>query len=147
MPDQPVLFYSTNRTVPKANLQSALLQGQAADRGLFMPDRVPPLGPADLAALVGKTYPEIAHFVLRRFTAGVMEEETLRALCEDAYDFEVPLEPVADRRWLHARTARRTRLGAGNRPARTRARPEDHRLLPDHVRRLCREGAPGMALP
>ena len=100
MPDQPVLFYSTNRTVPKANLQSALLQGQAADRGLFMPDRVPPLGPADLAALVGKTYPEIAHFVLRRFTAGVMEEETLRALCEDAYDFEVPLEPVADRRWL-----------------------------------------------
>jgi threonine synthase len=100
MDDEPILFYSTNRAVPRVDLRAALLQGQAADKGLFMPVRVPPFGPDDLAALAGKTYPEIAWFVLRRFTAGVLDDDRLRALCEDAYDYEVPLEQVNGRRWL-----------------------------------------------
>jgi threonine synthase len=65
-----------------------------------MPVRVPPFGPDDLVSLAGRTYPEIAWFVLRRFTAGVLDEERLRALCEDAYDYDVPLEKVSGRRWL-----------------------------------------------
>jgi threonine synthase len=100
MADEPILFYSTNRAVPRVDLRAALLQGQAADKGLFMPVRVPPFGPDDLVSLAGRTYPEIAWFVLRRFTAGVLDEERLRALCEDAYDYDVPLEKVSGRRWL-----------------------------------------------
>ena len=100
MADEPILFYSTNRAVPRAGLRAALLQGQAADKGLFMPERVPPIAPDELAALAGRSYPEIAWLVLRRFTAGALDDARLRALCEDAYDYEVPLEKVAGRRWL-----------------------------------------------
>ena len=100
MTNPPILFYSTNRSVPSADLRGALLQGQAADKGLFMPATVPPLSQADLAGLVGKSYPEIAWFVLRRFTAGVIDDARLRALCEDAYDYDVPLERVEGRRFL-----------------------------------------------
>jgi threonine synthase len=100
MTSEPILFYSTNRSVPKTDLRGALLQGQAADKGLFMPVTIPPLSAEDLASLVGKPYAEIAWFVLRRFTAGIVDDARLRALCEDAYDYDVPLERVVGRRWL-----------------------------------------------
>ena len=100
MTSQPMRFTSTNRSVPPADLRAALLQGQAADRGLFMPVTVPPLSTGDLGSLVGRSYAEIAWSVLRRFTAGVLDDERLRALCADAYDYDVPLERVEGRRWL-----------------------------------------------
>lgn len=95
-----IRFYSTNGRAAHATLAEALLQGQAADRGLFMPERFPVLQRDDLAALAGKPYPEVAFAVLRTFTTGIFDDATLSRLCRDAYDFEVPLEPVADRRHL-----------------------------------------------
>ena len=100
MTNEAILFTSTNRSVPPADLRAALLQGQAADRGLFMPVTVPPLSADDLASLVGRSYAEIAWVVLRRFTAGVLGDAKLRALCADAYDYDVPLERDEGRRWL-----------------------------------------------
>ena len=98
--NKPIRFYSTNRNVPTANLAEALLQGQAADRGLFLPEHYPPLSGEDFAALTGRPYPEVALAILQRYTADVIDETTLRSLCEGAYDFEVPLEHVTGRRHL-----------------------------------------------
>ena len=98
--NKPIRFYSTNRNAPTVNLAEALLQGQAADRGLFLPKHYPPLSGEDFTALIGRPYPEVALAILRRYTAGVIDETTLRSLCEDAYDFEVPLEHVTSRRYL-----------------------------------------------
>jgi len=99
VPD-PILFRSTNGTVDGNTLGQALLTGQAPDRGLFMPTRIPPQGPPDLAPLVGRSYPEIAFSVLRRYTAGQFDDDTLREVCEDAYDYEVPIEHVHRRRYV-----------------------------------------------
>jgi len=93
-PVQPLRFYSTNGRAPVVDLRQALLQGQAPDRGLYLPQQFPKLA---VSELVGKPYPQIAFEVLRRFTAGILDEATLRALCADAYNFEVPLEHVDDR--------------------------------------------------
>jgi threonine synthase len=98
--NDPILFKSTNRGVAPTGLRDALLTGQAADRGLFVPMRYPALSPADLSALAGRTYPEVAFDVLRRFTVGVLDDERLLDLCKDAYDFEVPIECVVGRRHL-----------------------------------------------
>ena len=84
---EPVRFYSTNRNVPRVGLGEALLQGQAADRGLYLPKQFPTLTAADLVALVGKPYPQVAEAVLRRFTTGMIDEATLKSLCDDAYDY------------------------------------------------------------
>ena len=95
---EPTLLYSTNRRVPDCSLREALLEGQAADSGLYMPRRYAPFAADELRALAGKSYAEVAFAVLRRFTAGVFEDAHLAALCKDAYDFDVPLERVAGRR-------------------------------------------------
>ncbi|MBN2562418.1 MAG: threonine synthase [Phycisphaerae bacterium] len=97
---EPIRYYSTNRNVPVVGLAEALLQGQAGDRGLFMPDRFPSFSAEELTALAGKSYPQVAHAVLRRYTAGVIADAALKSLCEDAYDFEVPIERVSGQRHL-----------------------------------------------
>lgn len=93
-------FYSTNRSAPDVTLRDALLLGQAPDRGLYLPSAIPVLSRSELSALVGRSYPEIACAVLSRFTGGMIDDARLAALCADAYDYEVPLEPVAERRYL-----------------------------------------------
>ena len=97
---EPIRFYSTNRNVPMVGLGEALLQGQAGDRGLFMPERFPSIEPEEMASWAELRYAQIARNVLARFTIGVIDEARLAALCEDAYDFEVPLEHVTGRRYL-----------------------------------------------
>ncbi len=87
----PIQFYSTNGKAPLVDLRQAILQGQAPDRGLYLPQTFPRLTTAEI---VGKPYPEIAFAVLRRFTAGILDDDTLRVLCADAYNFDVPLEKV-----------------------------------------------------
>ena len=79
---EPTRFYSTNHDVPLVTLDKALLQGQAPDRGLFMPQTFPTLPTPELAELTGQSYPDVAHAVLRKYTAGVIDDATLAALIE-----------------------------------------------------------------
>jgi threonine synthase len=92
-----LLFDSTNRQSPAVNLRDALLKGQAPDRGLYLPQRFPRLSLEETAELTELSYAEIAFRVLRNYTTGVIAPEVLRDLCRDAYNYDVPLEPVYGR--------------------------------------------------
>lgn len=96
----PLLFRSTNRSAPAVGLAAALLQGQAPDRGLYLPTEIPRLDLSALASLRGRPYADVAFAVVRIFTAGVFDDAQFSRLCDDAYKFEVPLEQVAPRRFL-----------------------------------------------
>ncbi len=76
------------------DLAQALLQGQAGDKGLFMPRPIPGMDRALLARAGALPYPELAAAVLGLFTGGIFSGDALREICEDAYDFDVPLERV-----------------------------------------------------
>ena len=95
-----LLFYSTNSNYHsefnhiKVNLKEALLNGQAPDRGLYMPESFPTISTEELYSYSQKTYPEIAYQILNRYTEGIIPKETLYSLCIDAYNFEIPLEKV-----------------------------------------------------
>jgi len=92
-----IIYYSTNRHAPEVDLATALLTGQAPDKGLYMPRPIPRLEPGELKHLAGKPYPEIAWTVLRPYAAAMIGDETLGRLCEDAYNYPVPLEKVTGR--------------------------------------------------
>ncbi len=95
-----IRYYSTNRAAPEVTLREALLRGQAPDLGLYLPDSLPSLNPAELGRLAESTYPEVAFDVLKRFTAGFLADDRLRVFCHEAYDFEVPLEPAGADRYI-----------------------------------------------
>jgi len=96
----PMLYASTNRRSPEINLAEALLQGQAPDKGLYLPVEIPRFAQEELASLQDKSYPEIAAAVLGKFTQGVFSEDMLSEMCHRAYDFEVPLEQVDSQRYV-----------------------------------------------
>lgn len=92
-----IRYQSTNGNAPAVDLRQALLRGQAPDRGLYLPDHFPAFSAVEIAGFADLPYAEIAFRVLSRFTREAVADDVLRGLCEDAYDFEVPLEPVFDR--------------------------------------------------
>ena len=85
-------YASTNRQAPEVKLAEALLRGQAPDKGLYLPVKIPCFAPGELASLHDKSYPEIAAAVLEKFTAGTFERNELAEMCRSAYVFDVPLE-------------------------------------------------------
>ncbi|HEY3760226.1 MAG TPA: threonine synthase [Verrucomicrobiae bacterium] len=90
-------FHSTNGQSPEVDLRGAILQGLAPDRGLYVPDRYPRLSPDEIAAFAKLPYHEIAFRVLSKFTDGIIPDRDLANICQDAYNFPVPLEKVYDR--------------------------------------------------
>lgn len=92
-----LLYHSTNGEAPPVDLREALWRGQAPDRGLYLPQAFPRLSPTGLASLAGLAYPQIAARILAPYTEGFLDPDALGALCEDAYHFEIPIDPVWDR--------------------------------------------------
>jgi threonine synthase len=95
-----IRFYSTNRQTPDVNLAEALLLGQAPDRGLFMPAELPRFSKEFLRLAKSLSYPELATTILSPYAEGVFSFETVSKICQDAYDFPVPLEQVTPARHL-----------------------------------------------
>jgi threonine synthase len=95
-----LLFLSTNGQSPAVNLREAFLAGQAPDRGLYLPEKFPRLAPADIAAFAGMPYHEIAFRVLSQYTGGIIPDPELAAMCQQAYNFNIPLEKIHDQVFL-----------------------------------------------
>jgi threonine synthase len=95
-----MLFYSTNLISPPLTFAQALLQGQAPDRGLYMPQVIPQLSAEEMRQFSRMEYHEIATAVIWKYLEGDIPYETLAALCKDAYDFDVPLEQVYERKYV-----------------------------------------------
>ena len=95
-----IMYASTNRQAPEVKLANALLQGQAPDKGLYLPVRIPRFELGELALLHGKSYPEIAAAVLEKFTSGTFTRDELSEMCRSAYDFDIPLERVYGQRYV-----------------------------------------------
>lgn len=106
----PILYYSTNRNLKnvagitpftgKVSFKDALLKGQAADEGLFMPDTIPQLFLKDIQNLKGRPYSETALLVARAFLADEFPLETIRQVVIDSYNYPVPLEEVKPKTYV-----------------------------------------------
>ncbi len=89
-------LYSTNLKAETVSFETALIKGLATDKGLYMPQDLPFFSADDMRSLKGLPYHKIAFYLLNRILEGEIEEEALKAITYDAYDFEVPLEKVDD---------------------------------------------------
>jgi threonine synthase len=128
------LLYSTNLKSPDVDLRAALLTGQAPDKGLYLPRELPQIPREEIAGYAELPYPEIAFRILRRFTAGLIPDAKVAALCRDSYDYDVPLEPVRDRLFV-MRLDRGPTASFKDFAARAMARM---------MRQFLADGAPGM---
>jgi threonine synthase len=78
-------YTSTRGQAPELDFAGVLLAGLASDGGLYMPATWPSLSHADLRALRGLPYPELAARIIAPFTEGAVAEPDLQAMCAAAY--------------------------------------------------------------
>ncbi|HOT48963.1 MAG TPA: pyridoxal-phosphate dependent enzyme, partial [Syntrophales bacterium] len=105
-----IRYYSTNRRLAgvdgitpfkgQVSFRDALIQGQAPDEGLFMPEPIPALSIGEVLALKGAPYAETALLVAEAFLKDELPREALREIVEDSYNFDVPLERVSGRLYI-----------------------------------------------
>jgi threonine synthase len=95
-----LLYYSTNHISPSLSFRDALLQGQAPDKGLYLPESIPQLTFDEINSFTNKPYNEIAYDVTSKYLEGEIPPEELKRIVSEAYNYPVPLEPVYDRKYI-----------------------------------------------
>jgi len=91
-----MLYYSTNKNSEKVNFREATIKGQAPDKGLYFPERVPVLSKEFLASFKQKSKAQIALEVIRPYVGDTIAEADLFQICEHTVSFDFPLVKVTD---------------------------------------------------
>ena len=78
-------YISTRGHAPTLGFEATMLTGLARDGGLYVPELLPTLSEADIGALAGLPYEEVAFRIVQPFLGGAFDEPTLRRLVSTAY--------------------------------------------------------------
>jgi threonine synthase len=93
--------HGSQGTPAPLGFEDIMLAGLARDGGLYLPAEWPQFSTAEIAALKGLSYTELAFRIMRPFVDGAFDEATFRRLIAEAYaSFETPevapLKPLGD---------------------------------------------------
>ena len=78
-------YISTRGAAPVLEFEATMLTGLARDGGLYLPEHVPPMTQAEIAALAGLSYEEQAYLVMRPFIGETFSDDEFRGLIAKAY--------------------------------------------------------------
>ncbi|WP_124111154.1 threonine synthase [Palleronia sp. THAF1] len=96
-------YISTRGQAPALNFEGAMLAGLARDGGLYVPDTIPTMSQAEIAALAGLSYEEIALRVMQPFTGmgeGLLGDLIQRAYAGFGHDARAPLVQLGPNHFL-----------------------------------------------
>lgn len=93
-------YFSTNHKAEKVSFENALIKGLAPDKGLYMPEEIPQFSQKEIDAFSEMEYHEIAYSIFKKFFRNDIPDEQLKSMTKIAYDFDVPLEHVYERKYV-----------------------------------------------
>ncbi len=89
-------YYSTNKQTPLTSFKEATIRGQAPDRGLFFPERIPQVDKGLIEKISDFSDEEIAYRVIAPYVGSEIPEEKLRQIVSETVNFPIPLIQVND---------------------------------------------------
>ena len=92
-------YYSTNKQESGVSLEDAVVKGLAADKGLYMPDRIKTLPESFYADMDRLSFQKIACRVADAFFGEDIPADTLKDIVYDTLQFDTPLVPVSEHIW------------------------------------------------
>lgn len=95
-----IKFFSTNGHPERVDFRAALLTGQAPDKGLYMPEEIPQIPRSRIGQFSNMSYPQIAYEVIKPYLSDLVSDSDLRAMLQDAYNYDVPVERVYDEKYV-----------------------------------------------
>jgi len=93
-------YRSTNGFPRTVDFKTAILRGQAPDKGLYMPDRIPKLSLKEIESMFDMTYQDIAFVVANHFLESEVPQAELMRIVPETYNFSVPVQGVYDRKYV-----------------------------------------------
>ena len=89
-------YYSTNKKAALASLQTAVVDGLAEDRGLYMPELIKALPQSFFDKIQDLSFQEMSYRVADAFFGEDIEPETLKQIVYETLSFDTPLVKVSD---------------------------------------------------
>ena len=89
-----MLYYSLERNSPNVSFREAVLKGQAPDRGLYFPEKIPALPSDFLQELPNLSKEEIGVTVMRPYVEGDITETELKQIVTETVNFDFPLVQI-----------------------------------------------------
>lgn len=89
-------YYSTNRQSPVVDFKEATIKGQAPDKGLYFPERIPAVDSGMIAAIGEYTNEEIAFRVIKPYVGNTIPDEKLYQVVKETINFPIPLVKISE---------------------------------------------------
>jgi threonine synthase len=89
-------FYSTNKQSPIVDFKDATINGQAPDRGLYFPERIPVVDKDIIANIEKYSDEEIAFKVIEPYVGGSVPADKLMQIVKETINFPIPLVKISD---------------------------------------------------
>ena len=89
-------LYSTNNKDLRVPFKEGVFNSLPADKGLYMPENIPVLDPEFIRDLHLYSLPEIAFQVSRAILNGVIPDNDLRRIVNEAINFEAPVVEISE---------------------------------------------------
>ena len=98
-------YVSTRGAAPILDFDDVLLAGLARDGGLYLPENWPVFSVAEIRAMRGLSYAELAVRVMRPFVEGCLSDAELSKLCAESYagfthPAVAPLKQLGHNQWV-----------------------------------------------
>jgi threonine synthase len=90
-------YYSTNKKSPIVDFKEAAIKGQAPDKGLYFPGRIPHVDSKLIENIERISNEEIAFAVIKPYVGDTIDDEHLFQIVSETVNFPIPLVPVNDR--------------------------------------------------
>ena len=89
-------YYSLNKTAPNTTFREATIKGQAPDKGLYFPERIPTIDPAVIANINAYSKEELAFIVMQPYVGDTIDTNSLQRIVSETINFPFPLVKVND---------------------------------------------------
>jgi threonine synthase len=94
------MFHSTNHNTPNVDFKTAILRGQALDKGLYMLNDIPFLSSKKIYAMRNMNMQDLAYTVLSKIIGDSIPETDLKRLINEALNFQAPIEQINERDYI-----------------------------------------------
>lgn len=88
-------YFSLNKTAPPVDFREATIRGQAPDKGLYFPERIPKLDPSLVENMAGYAKEELAYLIMQPYLGDTMDKKSLYQIVSETINFPFPVVQVS----------------------------------------------------
>lgn len=95
-----IKLHSTNNTDLDVDFKTAVLRGQALDKGLYVLNTIPKISKEEIYSYQNLSLDEIGFMVLSKIIGKLIPENKLEEILKNALNFSVPMKEIEERNYI-----------------------------------------------